>query len=57
MAVSAPYRKSPGENEDAMQVTATYERRDSMREIEGETREELDAQVPEGWQVLGIWRD
>ena len=35
---------------------ASYMRRDSLREIEAETMPELEALVPEGWQMLFVLR-
>lgn len=34
--------------------TGTFERRDDVRKIEAETRDDLFALVPDGWQLLNI---
>jgi len=35
----------------------TFVRRDTTREIQAETMDELRAQVPEGWRLLHVIRD
>ncbi|UOQ58080.1 hypothetical protein MUN78_04340 [Leucobacter allii] len=52
--VLAPVSMAKGET--AITATGTYARRDGLREIEAETMAELRAQVPEGWQMLGVVR-
>ncbi|MFS0866932.1 hypothetical protein AB3M83_06310 [Microbacterium sp. 179-B 1A2 NHS] len=50
--VSTPVRMIKGSI--ALTATATYQRRDGIREIRAEDREGLHAKVPEGWQLLSI---
>ena len=38
-------------------ATGTYERRDGVQMIEGETMDDLRSQVPEGWRMLHVIRD
>ena len=52
--VSAPALPTKGSTE--LHATATFARRDGLREIEAEDRAALDAQIPEGWQLLSIRR-
>lgn len=50
--ISAPARMLKGSA--AIETTGTFARRDGIREIEGETLAALEAQVPEGWQMLSV---
>ena len=38
----------------ALTATGTFERRDSIREIEADTMTQLEALVPDGWQLLSV---
>lgn len=50
--VSAPARMLKGSA--AIETTATFSRRDGIREIEAVDMAALEAQVPEGWQMLSV---
>ncbi|WP_091228484.1 hypothetical protein [Microbacterium sp. 3J1] len=50
--VSSPVRMLKGEAK--MQATGTFTRVDGIREIEAESMSALEAQVPEGWQMLSV---
>ncbi|MCZ4067858.1 hypothetical protein PUW79_09055 [Microbacterium sp. NE2HP2] len=50
--VSAPVQMIKGSTE--LKATATYQRRDGLRDIEADDRQALFAQVPEGWQLVNI---
>lgn len=49
---SAPVRMLKGEAK--MEATGTFQRVDGVREIEAEDMAALEAQVPEGWQMLSV---
>ncbi|WP_234057916.1 hypothetical protein [Microbacterium sp. NFH-22A-Y] len=38
----------------ALTATGAIERRDGLREIEADTMTQLEAKVPEGWQLLSV---
>ncbi|SDQ87531.1 hypothetical protein [Microbacterium sp. cf332] len=50
--VSAPVQMIKGSTE--LKATATYRRRDVLRDIEADDREALFAKVPEGWQLVNL---
>lgn len=52
--ISAPALPTKGKTE--LHATGTFARRDAIREIEAEDRAGLDAQIPDGWQLLSIRR-
>lgn len=52
--VSAPVRMLKGAQ--GIQATARFDRRDEIREISADDMGALQAQVPEGWQMLSVWR-
>ncbi len=50
--VGAPVRMIKGSTK--LTATATFERRDGLRDIEADDRAALDAQVPEGWRLVNL---
>ena len=50
--VSAPVQMAKASSTIA--ATGTFARRDETREITADSRAELDALVPEGWQMLYV---
>lgn len=50
--VSAPVQMIKGSTE--LKATATYQRRDGLRDIEADDRSALLAKVPEGWQLVNM---
>lgn len=52
--VSAPARMLKGAQ--GIETTARFDRRDGLREIEAEDMASLEAQVPDGWQMLSVRR-
>ncbi|OAN34007.1 hypothetical protein [Microbacterium sp. H83] len=50
--VCSPVRMLKGEAK--MQATGTFQRMDGIREIEADSMAALEAQVPEGWQMLSV---
>jgi hypothetical protein len=53
--LSAPVKMIKGSTK--LTAVATIARRDQVREIEAPTREQLDALVPDGWQMLSVRAD
>lgn len=51
--VSAPVRMLKGAQ--GIEATARFDRRDGVREITAADMAALEAQVPEGWQMLSVW--
>lgn len=49
---AAPVAMTAGST--ALTATGTIERRDGMREIEADTMAQLEAKVPDGWQLLSV---
>lgn len=52
--VSAPARMLAGA--EGIKTTARFDRRDGIREIEADDMAALEAMVPDGWQMLSVWR-
>lgn len=50
--VSSPVRMLKGEAK--MEATGTFRRVDGIREIQADSMAALEAQVPEGWQMLSV---
>lgn len=50
--VSAPVQMIKGSTE--LKATATFRRRDGQRDIEADDRAALDAQVPDGWELVNL---
>jgi hypothetical protein len=52
--VSAPVRMLAGAQ--GIKATARFDRRDDVREIEADDMSGLEQMVPDGWQMLSVWK-
>lgn len=50
--VSVPVKMTAGSSE--LTATATFERRDGLRDIEADDRDALLARVPDGWKLVSM---